>query len=292
MGDYALEVTNLTKKFSDFTLDDISFKLPKGYIMGFVGRNGAGKTTTINLITSLYHKDAGEVRIDGNRAEDDKVLYKESIGYIGDESYFHEAFKIKDIVSIQKDFYPTFREAQYMQYIEQWELPTDKKIGEFSKGMKVKLMFAGVLARDTRILLLDEATSGLDPITRDEVLVMLQKYIEDGERSVLFSTHILEDLEKIADYVFFIEKGREVFCDYKDQIMEAYRMVKGGTDELTSELEKEIIGLQKSSVGFQGIVSREVGDTIGDKFLVEQPAINDIIVAFQKNMGGNHTWVQ
>ncbi|WP_243156271.1 ABC transporter ATP-binding protein [Clostridium sp. C2-6-12] len=197
----ALEIKNLSKKLKGFSLKNINLELPKGYILGYIGQNGAGKTTTIKLIMNQLKPDSGEIRVFGKEYEDDEAGYKDMIGFIGDECYFPICFTLKDIVNMLKDFYSSFDEIKFREYAERWDLPYKKKIKDFSKGMKAKLAFASVLSRDTKLLLLDEPTSGLDPVVRSEVLELLQEYISDGERSVIFSTHIMSDLEKITDYL-------------------------------------------------------------------------------------------
>lgn len=279
----AIEVEHVSKHFEKFSLQDISFTLPKGYIMGYVGQNGAGKTTSINLIMGLYKLDEGSIRVSGRSMQEDPVQVKTSIGYIGDESYYHPEFKIGDVRAIMKAFYKDFDVEKFDQYVKQWKLPTTKKIKEFSRGMKIKLMFAGVMARKTEVLLLDEATSGLDPITRDEILEMLQKYIEDGEHSVLFSTHIMEDLEQIADYIFFIEDGKKVFCETKEELLESYAMVKGGVEDAEAVLKKGVIGFTKSEFGFHGVLPVEEAVGLPQGVLIEKATVNQIVVAYQKD---------
>ncbi len=280
-----LEVSNISKHFKHFDLADISFSLPAGYIMGYVGRNGAGKTTTINLITHLMNADTGEIRINGKTYGEDAIGYKEAIGYVGDESYFPGELQVRDIGVILKDFYPTFDGEKFDRLITEWELPEKMMIRKFSKGMKVKLMFAAVFARETRLLILDEATSGLDPAIRHEILELLQEYIEDGQRSILFSTHILDDLEQIADYVCFIDNGKKVLCDYKEAILENYVMVKGGPEDLTAEISADLIGIIKSRVGFEGIMKSEKAKLLTAQFLhrkmlVEKTDIDKVVLHF------------
>lgn len=279
----AIEVDHVSKHFEKFSLQDISFKLPKGYIMGYVGQNGAGKTTSINLITGLYKLEEGSIRVDGVSLQEAPVRVKAAIGYIGDESYYYPEFKIRDVRAIMKSFYEDFDVNEFDRYIKRWKLPVDKKIGEFSRGMKIKLMFAGVMARDTSILLLDEATSGLDPVTREEILAMLQRYIEDGERSVLFSTHIMEDLEQIADYIFLIEDGKKIFCETKDELLENYVMVKGGMEDFKEIEDKGVIGLAKSEFGFQGILPVEKAVGLSQGIFIEKATVNQIVVAYQRD---------
>lgn len=277
-----LSVKGLYKDFGKFALQDIGFELPAGYIMGYVGQNGAGKTTTLNIITHLLKADKGEVRINGIAYKEDPAAYKEMIGYIGDETYFPEDFTLVEVEKVLKDFYPGFRSGEFGRYVQRWKLPKDRKLKEYSRGMKVRLMFASILARDTRLLILDEATNGLDPVVKDEVLELIQGYIEDGTRSVLFSTHILSDLEQIADYIFFIENGKKVLFDTKDEILEKYVLVKGGLQDLTEKLEAKIIGIKKTSVGFEGIVDSNASVLFAKSCVVEKTTIDQIVVCFIK----------
>ena len=170
-----LEVRNLSKEYKTFLLDNISFTLSRGYIMGYVGQNGAGKSTTLNLITNICKSSSGEIYVDGITCEEDESRYKESIGYIGDEFYFPDNFRIRDVRSVLRDFYKTFRTEKFDELTKRWKLDGKLAVKDFSQGMKVKLMFASVLARDTKLLVLDEATNGLDPVVRVEVLKLLQE---------------------------------------------------------------------------------------------------------------------
>ncbi len=282
----AIEFNQVSKHFKNFSLREISFELPSGYIMGYVGQNGAGKTTSINLITGMYKLEEGNIQVAGMSVKDNLVEVKKAVGYIGDESYYYPEFKIRDVRSIMKSFYDSFDVGEFNRYVKQWKLPEQKKIGEFSKGMKIKLMFAGVLARETKILLLDEATSGLDPVTREEILGILQRYIEDGQHSVLFSTHIMEDLEQIADYIFYIENGRKIFCETKEELLESYALVKGGVEEVERVKDKGVIGITESEVGFWGILPIERAVGLPKGLLLKKPTINQIVVAYQKEAKG------
>lgn len=282
-----LEVKNIDKKFKNFSLQNITFTLPAGYIMGYIGQNGAGKTTTLNIITHLLKADNGEVSVNGITYMQDPIAYKDSIGFIGDESYFPQDFLIKDVRETLKDFYPSFKEDKFMKMVKAWKLPENKKMRQYSKGMKVKLMFAGVMSRDTKLLILDEATSGLDPVVRNDVLSLIQQYISDGERSVIFSTHILTDLEQIADYIFFIDDGKMVMFDTKDEIIEKFVIVKGGSKDLTEDLKKNLIGIVKTNVGFTALAESEKAVYLKKGFLIEKPTIDNIIIHYIKESGGN-----
>lgn len=278
-----LEVRNLSKHYKAFDLQDINFILPKGYIMGYVGPNGSGKSTTLNLITNICKCSQGEIRIDGISCAEDAVAYKERIGYIGDEFYFPDNFRVKNIRRVLKNFYPTFSAEKFNGFLRRWNLPEKKPIKDFSRGMKVMLMFASVLSRDTKLLVLDEATNGLDPVMRTEILELLQEYVMDGERSVIFSTHILSDLEQIADYIYFIHQGRTVLYDAKDELIESYLLVKGERSEISGELEKALIGVIDNAYGFEALLPSEKAGLLGSGFHYEKPNIDQIVVHYIKD---------
>lgn len=283
----ALEIKNLNKSFEGFYIKNINLELPKGYIVGYIGQNGAGKTTTIKLIMNQIKKDSGEIKIFGKEYDEDEAGYKDMIGFIGDECYFPTCFTLKDVIKTLKDFYSSFDETKFKKYTEEWQLPYKKKIKEFSKGMKVKLAFASVLSRDTKLLLLDEPTSGLDPVIRSEILEILQDYIADGERSVLFSTHITSDLEKITDYLFFINRGEKVFNDTTEKVLEDHLLVKGGIDDLTEEIKEKLIGYKSSNYGFEGLINSKDKQYINENLLLEKPSMDEIIVFYISGMRRN-----
>lgn len=283
-----LEVKGLTKRYKNFTLQDITFSLPAGYIMGYIGQNGAGKTTTLHGMTHLIKVDSGEVTLNGITYREDPVRFKEMIGYIGDETYFPTDLNAGTIRKILKDFYPSFKAEQFDAYLQQFRLDPRKKIGDYSRGMKVRLMFAAALSRDTKLLILDEATNGLDPIVKEEVLCMLQEYIEDGSRSVLFSTHILSDLEEIADYICLIDHGRKILMEEKETLREKYVLVKGGAEELHMGIGERLIGLKQTLVGFEGLMESDDTIYLPKTCTVEQPTLQQIMLYCVKDQGG--TW--
>ena len=278
-----LEVCNISKHYKNFSLENIDFVLPKGYIMGYVGQNGAGKSTTLDLITNLRKCAAGEIYVDGITYNEDTVRYKESIGYIGDAFYYPDNFTVKNIRGILKNFYASFSVEKFNELLQKWKLSDKMKVKDFSRGMKVKLMFASVLARDTKLLVLDEATNGLDPVVRVEVLKLLQEYIADGERSVIFSTHILSDLEQIADYIYFIHDGKKVLYDAKDELMENYLLVKGERRAVTPQIAKELIGITDNAYGFEAILPSDRANLLTKEFLFEKPTIDEIVVHYIKD---------
>ena len=281
-----LEVRNLSKEYKTFLLDNISFTLARGYIMGYVGQNGAGKSTTLNLITNICKSSSGEIYVDGITCEEDESRYKESIGYIGDEFYFPDNFRIRDIRSVLRDFYKTFRTEKFDELTKRWKLDGKMAVKDFSRGMKVKLMFASVLARDTKLLVLDEATNGLDPVVRVEVLKLLQEYIADGERSVIFSTHILSDLEQIADYIYFIHEGKTVLYDAKDELLESHLLVKGERRAIYPELQRALIGIMDNAYGFEAILPSDRADLLTNEFHFEKPTIDQIVIHYIRESEG------
>lgn len=273
-----LEVNHLTKHYKNFTLEDISFELPEGYIMGYVGRNGAGKTTTLNALTHLIRPDAGDVILDGIRFSEDPLRFRDRIGYIGDSGYFPPDFTAADIRSVLKSFYRSFDAALFNDYLQRWDLPEKKKVKDLSRGMTVKLMFASILSRETKLLILDEATNGLDPIVRRDILSVLQHYISDGTKSVLFSTHIMEDLQNIADYIFLIDQGKKVLFETRDDLLERYLLVHCGRHEILPEMEKHLIGVQKNEFGVSALFDTDCGSILPSVFVPEKPTIDEIVV--------------
>lgn len=222
MTNSALEVKNLTKDYGDFVLDKLNFTLPRGVIMGLIGENGAGKSTTINCILNEIQKDDGEILIFGKDHISNEIEIKSKLGVVFDENHFPDIFTPMEIGKYMAGIYSGWEWATYRQFLEKFELTKDKKIKDFSKGMKVKLAFAVALSHKAELLILDEATSGLDPIIRDDVLDMLIDFVQDENHSVLVSSHITSDLEKVADYITFIHKGKLVFSHDKDDLVDNY----------------------------------------------------------------------
>lgn len=273
-----LEIKDVSKKYKDFSLKNISLTLPAGYIMGYVGQNGAGKTTTINLINHICKSAKGSIQVDGIHYEDDPVRYKNSIAYVGDESYFPKGYTVKNVRKTMKDFYDSFDEQKFCALLQRYQLPENKKIENFSRGMKVKLMFATVFSRDAKLLILDEATNGLDPVVRDELLSDLQSYIENGERSILFSTHVLSDLEEIADYIAFIDNGEIILNKQKDELMEDYLLIKGDYEELNEKQKEKLIGVEQKKFGFEAIIYSDDAGLFQSNVVFEKPEISQIML--------------
>jgi ABC-2 type transport system ATP-binding protein len=275
-----LKVNNLSKKYGDFSLENISFNLEPGYIMGFIGPNGAGKTTTIKLIMNLIQKDSGEIKLFGETLAGHEVKIKDRIGFVYDQCNYYETFKIKDNVKLIAPFYTKWNWDTFDNYLKRFKLNPDQKLSQLSQGMKIKFQLAIALSHDADFLLMDEPTSGLDPVFRSEILDILKEYIEKGERSVLFSTHITTDLEKIADYVTFINEGQLVFSTDKDSILEQYALVKGGLELLNEDFKTNLVGLRKNAFGFEGLTGNrdQMKTRYKDNIMIEKASLEDIMV--------------
>lgn len=226
-----IEVRGLCKNYPSFSLQDVSFSVPEGSIMGFIGENGAGKTTTIRLILNEIRRDAGKVSLFGLDNMKDEIAAKQQIGAVFDESCFHSDLSAHEVGRILRGIFKSWDDRLYERLLNDFSLPKAKKIKEYSRGMKMKLSIAGAMAHHPRLLILDEATSGLDPVVRSEILDVFLDFIQNEKCGVLFSSHITSDLERVADYVTFIHNGRIVFSRVKDELMENYGVLKCGGGE-------------------------------------------------------------
>lgn len=278
--DYILEVRNLRKEFKNFTLDNISFKLEPGYIMGFIGPNGAGKSTTIKLIMNLLKKDGGEISIFGKDHEEHEKEVKNRIVFVYDENYYYEDLTINTMKNVVASFYSNWDDNKFNEYIKEFDLNPKAKIKTLSKGMKMKFSLAIALSHNADLIIMDEPTSGLDPVFRREILDILYRVIEDERKSIFFSTHITTDLEKIADYITFINKGKIVFSQSKDEILENYGIVKGGLNILDEDVRKEFIGIRETRVGFEALTDNmdKTRKRFGNQVLIERATLEDIMV--------------
>lgn len=232
-----LEVKNLSKSFDSFQLHNITFTLPKGYIMGLIGPNGSGKTTTIKLILNMLKRNGGEIKIMGLDNIVDEQKAKAELGVVFDTNYFSDDWKVTEVEKSISVFYPNWNSERFGEMLRKFHIAPTKKVKELSKGMQMKLMLACAFSYDAKLLILDEPTSGLDPVSRDELLQILSEYIEDGEHSVLFSTHITGDLERAADYITYISYGELFFTGSKDEFVDMFRIIKGGMNELSADLQ-------------------------------------------------------
>lgn len=272
-----LKVKNLSKSYGDFSLNHINFELPMGYIMGLIGPNGSGKTTTIKSILNMVKPEKGQIVIFNQDHINAEQSIKSDIGVVFDDNYFVDEWKMADVEKSYALFYPQWNSEKFWSLLKRFHISKDKCVNQLSKGMQMKLMLSCAFSYDAKLLILDEPTSGLDPVSRDELLEILSNYIEDGEHSVLFSTHITSDLEKIADYITYIHLGRLVFTGSKEEFVEGYRMVTGDKKLLTSELKNKLIGLKIFSTGFEGLMeTKDLSYAEGTEII--QVTIDDIVI--------------
>ena len=249
----AVEVKELTKKFKGFTLDHVSFSLPAGCIMGLVGENGAGKSTTLKLLLNMIQKDSGRITILG---KDEKNIDKNEIGVVFDECRFHESFTAKDINQVLKSIFQRWNEPQFFDYLNRFEVPSNKKLKEFSRGMKMKISIAAAVSHDAKLLLLDEPTSALDPVVRDEMLDIFYDFISDEQHSIIISSHIVSDLEKVCDYIAFMHKGKMILCEEKDRLLQECRLAQMSEAEFSAIDKDEIIGSRKTPFGITAVIRK------------------------------------
>lgn len=252
----ALEIKNLTKSYPGFVLDNLNLTLPKGCIMGLIGKNGAGKTTTIKLILDMIHKDSGNITILGRDNEDNLKLTKEDIGVVMDEVGIPECLTIKQIGKVMKHTFQHWDNTEYTRLVEKFSLPDNKQFKEFSRGMKMKLGIAIALSHNSKLLILDEATSGLDPVIRDEILEIFNNFTRNENHSILISSHIVSDLEKLCDYIAFLHNGKLLLCEEKDQLLWEYGLIHCTADQLQS-LPTDVIKYKKENpYGVEAMVKR------------------------------------
>ncbi|QHT58594.1 ABC transporter ATP-binding protein [Paenibacillus lycopersici] len=276
----ALDIRSLTKSYPNFQLKDVSFQLEKGYIMGFIGANGAGKTTTIRSILNMIHIDGGEVCILGKNIAEHELELKQEIGYAFGGVEYYTRSKMKTLTDVIKKFYANWNEDIYRSYLRRFKLDDNKKIAELSTGMKVKYSLALALSHGAKLLILDEPTSGLDPVARDDLLDIFQELVLDGEISILFSTHITSDLEKVADYITFIENGRIIASAEKHDFMESYRLLSGSQSQL-EEVKDKLISCKINSFGFTGLIHAEDFDP-SSTIKAATPSLEEIMIYFAK----------
>lgn len=276
----ALEVKKVTKVFSDFSLDHISFTLPAGTIMGLVGENGAGKSTTIKLIMNSLQPDSGSISVFGksNQAKEFTQL-KQDIGIVMDDACFPEILNAKDVGQIMKNTYAKWNQPIYEGYLERFHLPHQKQIKEYSRGMKMKLAIASALSHQPKLLILDEATSGLDPMIRDEILNVFNEFTRDETHSILLSSHIISDLEKICDYITFLHKGQLILSEEKDMLLDRYAIIKLSSDAIQEIPEDAVIRRRKTSYGYDVLV---IKDQVSHVFQQERITLEDIILFLAK----------
>ncbi len=251
----AIEIKGLTKTYGDFSLDNLNLTLPCGCIMGLVGENGAGKSTTIKLILEMIRKDSGSITLFGQ--SNNISVAKEDIGVVLDEVGISECLSPREVGNIMKYAFKNWDMQAYNAYLARFSLPERKKFKTFSRGMKMKLSIAVALSHHPKLLILDEATSGLDPVIRDEILDIFCEFTRDESHSILISSHIVSDLEKICDYIAFLHKGKLLLCEEKDALRERYGLIHGTKELLAGIAPRAVIGKKVTPYGVDAIVLRE-----------------------------------
>ncbi|MBO5448706.1 MAG: ABC transporter ATP-binding protein [Ruminococcus sp.] len=257
MSDYenAIEIKELTKRYDGFTMENISFNVRKGSIMGFIGQNGAGKTTTIKSILNIISPDEGSIKIFGLDSVKDELAAKQRLSAVFDELPVHDMLNARHIDRIFRDIYPQWDSQTFFNYTDRFSLPQKKKVGEFSKGMKMKLQIAAALSHNAELLVMDEATTGLDPVVRNEVLDIFLEYLQDENHSILMSSHITTDLEKIADSVSFIDRGRLLLTGFKDDILDSHRVIKCSKSDYKDIDSEDIVSARLTDFGAEVMIS-------------------------------------
>jgi ABC-2 type transport system ATP-binding protein len=277
--DNVVELNNVTKQFRDFSVKDLNLQVKRGFVHGFIGANGAGKSTTIKMMMNLLKPDAGEVKVFGLDYKKYEKTIKERIGFVYDGNVFYEGLNLKDIKRIVAPAYKHWDNALFSHYTSQFELPMNKSIKNFSKGMQMKASLAVALSHHAELIIMDEPTAGLDPIFRRELLGLLQELMIDGNRTIFFSTHITTDLDRIADYIAFIHKGKLIFDKSVHDVAENYAIVKGRTDLLDQDTEQAFFHIHRAATGFEGLTDdvRNAESTFGDEVVIERASLEDIM---------------
>ena len=278
-----IEINGLCKNFEAFQVKDVSFTLEQGFIMGFIGRNGAGKSTTLKTMLNLMKNDGGDIKLCGLSMPKDELEIKNQVGYVFGGVDFYPESKISKITDVTKTFYREWNDSLYKKLCERFEIDQNKKFKQLSAGMKVKYSIAVAMSHNPKLLILDEPTSGLDPAARDDLVLLFQEFIEDGEHSILFSTHITSDLEKCADYITYIKKGQILASDEREAFRQSYISVAGKKEQLSSEAEPKIIGLHIHQLGFERLMKTE-DKALAEKggFEIAEPTLEDIMIHIER----------
>ena len=282
-----IEIKGVTKDYGDFKLDNISFAVPKGSVCGFIGQNGAGKTTTIQIILDAINKDSGEVYVFGKSMDKDSAAIREDIGVVFDEMGFHDFLTAKQINTIMKNIYKNWNEETYFAYLKRFSLPVRKACGSFSRGMRMKLQIAVALSHEAKLLIMDEPTSGLDPVVRNEMLQIFREYVIEEDHTILLSSHITEDLEKLADEVVFIDGGKIVLQGNKDEMLEKHGILRCKKEELKTIRESLIVSAEVSSFGAEVLVNdRKTAGKLYPTLVIEPAGLEEIMIYYVNKAKG------
>ena len=280
MSNYAIEIKDLVKQFDNFKLGPINLTIPKGTIVGYIGQNGAGKSTTIKLLLGLLNKDSGEIKI-LDEINPNSVALKDKLSIVFDDLLVPEEMTLVDVEKFCSRVYSKWNKNSFYKFKEKFNLPEKKIIKNYSRGMKMKLSMAVALSHNAELLILDEATSGLDPIVREEILDLLLDFMQDENHTILISSHILSDLEKVADYIAFINDGKILFMETKDELKENYGICTLSNEEVTSIDEEAIVGRRVHSFGQELLVKKNL---VPNGIIFQKPSIEDIMIYFVKGV--------
>ncbi|MGN0316559.1 MAG: ABC transporter ATP-binding protein [Lachnospira sp.] len=276
-----IELKNVTKDYGDFKLDNVSFVVPEGSVCGFIGQNGAGKTTTIKLLLDVIGADSGEILLFGKDIRKGSAKLREDIGVVFDEMGFHEFMTGKDINIMMKNIYKNWDEKVFFDYLKRFSLPSGKKCGDFSRGMRMKLQIAVALSHHAKLLVMDEPTSGLDPIVRNEMLQIFREFVVEDDHTILLSSHITGDLEKLADEVVFINGGKIVLSGNKDDILEKHGLLKCKKSEIAAISEALVVNVQPGTFGVEVLVKdRNLCKKMYPQMVVEPVSLEEIMLFY------------
>ncbi|MGF3112579.1 ABC transporter ATP-binding protein [Facklamia sp. P9177] len=280
MEEFVIEMDQVSKTYTDFSINNLDLRIRKGYVTGFVGPNGSGKTTIIKMIMGLIKPESGSIRIFGKDLKKDSVTIKEQIGFVYAENYFYDHLTVEETGKMIAPFYKNWDWETYWAHIKSFGLSKNKIIEELSTGMKVELSLAIALSHDPLLIVLDEPISGLDPIVRSKVLDILFDFIQDANKSVFFSSHIMADIEKISDNIAMIHYGELIINEEKDYLLNQYRIVKGPKEILDGELRRQLINCRETAVGFEGLSANyEVfKELFGEKVIIDPANLEEIMV--------------
>ena len=279
----AIRVEGLTKQYQNFRLDDITFSVPMGTIVGFIGENGAGKTTTIKAMLGLIRRETGSVELLGHGIQEENGAWKEEIGVVFDESCFPENLTPLDVEKILRRVYKNWDSQVYHRYLERFELPEKKRMKEMSRGMKMKFSLTVALSHHARLLILDEATSGLDPVVRSEILDLFLEFIQDEEHTIFLSSHITSDIEKISDYILFLHQGRILLYENKDTLTYQYGLVRGSENQLLGIPREHCKGMRKNAFGCEILVDNREELEGTKQYVVDRITLDDLMIFLAKD---------
>ena len=279
MVEHVVELKNVNKHYKDFSIEDLNLNIKKGFVTGFVGRNGAGKSTTMGMIMNLTRPNSGEVKVFGLDISNNEKVVKDKIGYVDAANNYMESFKLNDIIKYVSKTYSTWDEKACSHYIKEFNLPLNKKFKDFSTGMRAKASIALALSHNAELFIMDEPTTGVDPVVRREIIETLREIMVNEDRTILFSTHITEDLEKLADYIVMIDDGEIILNTSKNDLAENYFIVHGSNDLLDRDTETYFSSINKDGINFEALTTHpnEVENVFGNSVVIEPIKIDDLL---------------